>query len=348
MSLFGRQLDDAMISQAALPVGCGGLGLNIDSTEYCHQQYHDSLAITESLVWHIVYGEPRSFNNDIRSKIRDKKKTYWKSKCNVHEENLNAVDSKRFEELKLPGANCWINCLPVKWKPNLILPKNEFRDALLLRFNKMPENIPMICPALSCHEPFSLTHIDICSKGGVIHRRHDYIKFIIGMHAEKAFGTNSVEIEPMIRYLDDEANDIVAGNLNRNARADLAIRDFEGMHQTSYFDVSIVSPICDTNLQNTVLKTIANAEKKKNDLYNDRITKQLGGKFMPCIFSSGGGIGPAAKKIIDKISNKIAYTSMERLSDIKSEIRTDIVVSLIKSRIQGLRSSRKSLLSQMN
>jgi hypothetical protein len=39
-------------------------------------------------------------------------------------------------------------------------------------------NVPMICTSNTCHEPFNLTHIDICSKGGVIHRRHDYIKFM--------------------------------------------------------------------------------------------------------------------------------------------------------------------------
>ena len=69
---------------------------------------------------------------------------------------------------------------------------------------------------------------------------------------------------------------------------------------------------------------------------------------MPCVFSSGGSIGPAAKKIIDKIAVKIAQTSMDNLNDIRMDIKTDVVISLLKSRIQGIRSTRNSIVTQMN
>ena len=68
---------------------------------------------------------------------------------------------------------------------------------------------------------------------------------------------------------------------------------------------------------------------------------------MPCVFTSGGGIGPSAKKIVDKIATKMTHSSMERCEDIKIDIKTDIVMILLKSRIQGIRSARNSISTQM-
>ena len=74
-------------------------------------------------------------------------------------------------------------------------------------------DLPFICPALNCRAEFDLIHCDICPHGGVIHRRHDYIKSILAHHAEKAFGCSSVDIEPDIGPIEDEAMDIINGNL---------------------------------------------------------------------------------------------------------------------------------------
>ena len=65
-------------------------------------------------------------------------------------------------------------------------------------------------------------------------------------------------------------------------------------------------------------------------------------------FSSGRAIGPAARKTIDCISNRKALSSMEKINDIKAEIRTDLSMSLQKLRIQGLRATRNSVSSQLH
>ena len=126
----------------------------------------------------------------------------------------------------------------------------------------------------------------------------------------------------------------------------MAIRDFNGGHRVTFIDVSVVSPVCASNKGTTVLKSISKIEAKKINDYLDRIKQQLGGEFMPCVFSTGGGIGLAAKKIIDCIANRLAANSLEMIEDTKSEIKTDIVISLLKSRIQGLRCSHNSVTSQ--
>ena len=69
--------------------------------------------------------------------------------------------------------------------------------------------------------------------------------------------------------------------------------------------------------------------------------------FLPCVFSSGGGIGAAAKKIIDTISVKMAGSSMDKANDIKKELKTDLNISLIKSQIQSILSSKNSVENQL-
>ena len=120
--------------------------------------------------------------------------------------------------------------IPIASKPNRKLSKLEFTDALRLRFEIKPDDLPIICPAIRCQEAFSLNHADICSKGGIIHRRHDYIKFALARNAEKAFGSTSVEIEPTLRKIESEAHDIITGKLDDLARSDFSIRDYDGPH----------------------------------------------------------------------------------------------------------------------
>lgn len=87
-------------------------------------------------------------------------------------------------------------------------------------------------------------------------------------------------------------------------------------------------------------------EKLKNKDYAGRIKYMLGGNFIPCIFSSGGGIGSAAKKVIKDIATKACSNSLEKYEDIKMDVKLDIVFALLKSRVEGLRSCRNNIATQ--
>ena len=64
-------------------------------------------------------------------------------------------------------ASSWLNALDFQ------LNKEEFRDALRLRYNMKLDNLPTYCP---CDKRFSVSHALDCKKGGFIHERHDNIK----------------------------------------------------------------------------------------------------------------------------------------------------------------------------
>ena len=51
--------------------------------------------------------------------------------------------------------------------------------------------------------------------------------------------------------------------------------------------------------------------------------------------------------MINLIAQRLEFNSLEKLSDLKSEIKTDIVMSLLKSRVQSLRCSRSSISDQL-
>ena len=167
-----------MVLQASLPIGKGGLCLNVNSEQYCSQQYDDSQTISYGVVRNITHCEtiPENHEFNARKAIRSLKNKYWTTKTEELKLLCNDSEKIRLEELNLSGANSWINYIPIASKPHRMLSKSEFTDALRLRFEIKPDDLPIICPAIRCQEAFSLSHADICSKGGIIHRRHDYIK----------------------------------------------------------------------------------------------------------------------------------------------------------------------------
>ena len=348
-TIIGRNLDEKLIFQSLLPIGKGGLGLNIKASDHSDKQYTDSQMLSYNLTRHITHHEPMSLDSydEIRNNLRANKKSFWDEKVNEFKLTIDDVHIKRLEEMQFSGSNHWLSCIPVSWKPEWSLPKCDFIDALNLRFNLIPTDTPPVCRSNNCSQPFTLAHMDICLNGGIITRRHDYVKSILTKYSGKAFGGASITVEPHLGELNEEELDLLTGNTSIRARADIAILDFNGTQKTTYIDVSVISPICDSHKASSIEKVLSKIEKKKNDSYAGRIKQHLGGDFFPFVLTSGGAIGPMAKKIINKIAEKISSSSYETKTDILSEIKKDLSTSLQKSRIQGLRANRNSILSQI-
>ena len=93
----------------------------------------------------------------------------------------------------------------------------------------------------------------------------------LARNAEKAFGSTSVEIEPTLGKIESEAHDIITGKLDDSARSDFSIRDYDGPHTKTHFDVRVLSPTCESNKDAPIHKSIAKAKKLRNNDYADRI-----------------------------------------------------------------------------
>ena len=88
-------------------------------------------------------------------------------------------------------TSSWLNALPLE-EQSFNLNKGEFRDALSLRYNHTPRNLPSKCP---CGEKFNVTHALNCKRGGFVNARHDNIK---NFEARKMVA-NDVEVEPQLQ-----------------------------------------------------------------------------------------------------------------------------------------------------
>ena len=120
-------------------------------------------------------------------------------------------------------------------------------DALLLRFNIRPNDLPTKCPAIKCQDDLTLSHADKYPFGGFVIRRGDYVKTVLAQHAKKAFGPCSVVVEPSLGHIENGARDAISGNINSQAREVFFIKNFNGMQTVCYFDVRVFTPTCDSN-----------------------------------------------------------------------------------------------------
>ena len=80
---------------------------------------------------------------------------------------------RTLEQLSEPGASSWLGALPIQ-EQGFSLTKNEFHDALAMRYNKPVKNLPSKCPCDS--SAFTVTHAMNCHKGGFVNARHDKIR----------------------------------------------------------------------------------------------------------------------------------------------------------------------------
>ena len=72
------------------------------------------------------------------------------------------------------GASNWLSALPIRAK-GFSLNKQEFADALALRYSWIVKGHPEVC---ACGENFDECHAMSCQKGGFIPIRHDEIRDI--------------------------------------------------------------------------------------------------------------------------------------------------------------------------
>ena len=70
------------------------------------------------------------------------------------------------------GASSWLTALPVK-EFGYLLNKQQFSDAICLRYNLKLKDCPKVC---ACGSDFSVNHALICKKGGYVSMRHNWLR----------------------------------------------------------------------------------------------------------------------------------------------------------------------------
>ncbi len=98
------------------------------------------------------------------------------------------------------GASSWLTSLPLA-EYGFILNKQEFNDAILLRYNFKLKNVAPVCV---CGEQNTVNHALICKIGGYVSMRHNHLRDTTAELLRSHQICKDVETEPHLIPLNGE------------------------------------------------------------------------------------------------------------------------------------------------
>ena len=232
------------------------------------------------------------------------------------------------------GASSWLNALPIR-EQNLDLNKEEFKDALRLRYNMPLKNLPTTCP---CGVPFDVTHALNCKKGGFIAKRHDNIKDFLTILLNKV--CHDVQSEPQLIPVTNEHMRLKTANTNDQSRLDIKANDFWRRGLTAFFDIRVTHVNSQSNKNQETPAIFRKHETSKKREYMERVLEIEHGSFTPLVFGTNGGMGAECSKFVSKLASQLSEKQNESYSTVITWLRTRLSTEIIKSAILCVRGSR--------
>ena len=187
----------------ALPTRLGGLGLSIPSRS-ATLELHSSLLVTSILCDHILsqdyeYGyEIITKQLEAKALVRQEKNA--KTSTNSEEvcELLPASMQRAVDLAKEKGSSTWLTALPLV-EHGFALHQGAFHDALALRYDWTPSEMPSMC---TCGSKFSVEHALSCARGGFPSIRHNEVRNLIATLLTQV--CHDVCIEPRLQPVSNE------------------------------------------------------------------------------------------------------------------------------------------------
>jgi len=162
----GREISSIERSIFSLPVKLGGLGIEIPSL-IANVQFENSRLVTKQLVDQIMCQSLSNIVNNlelksIKQKVVVKKVERQKALLDSLNELLSTDQKKLLELNSEKGSSIWLTALPIA-SQGFFLSKQEFSDALAIRYGFNLKRLPMNCV---CGQGFSVEHALSCKTGG--------------------------------------------------------------------------------------------------------------------------------------------------------------------------------------
>jgi len=158
-AITGRSVSPQERNMLALPVRFGGLGLT-NPVECCDREYQASTHITTELS-SLIFQQNQdlslfNFENQrsLIKAMKAQKETFLKEKCSDVIASINNMETQRCIKLNQEkGSGSWLTVLPLA-DCGYTLNKQEFRDALCLRYGWSVASMPHFC---GCGQKTALT-----------------------------------------------------------------------------------------------------------------------------------------------------------------------------------------------
>jgi hypothetical protein len=322
----------------ALPAREGGLSI-YDISETSDTEYQNSCKMTASLT-NAIFEQAKEYDEDteklkeIKTEISKGRIEYYKQRRAEIYENLSDDEKLQLDLASEKGASSWLTSLPLK-NFGFLLNKQEFRDAICLRYNLKLKDTAIKCV---CGEPNTINHALICKKGGYVSLRHNSLR---DRTAEiMRISCRDVSTEPNL--LPINGVQLPPGsNKADNARLDVAARSVWNPLEKAFFDIRVFHAPAPSNKNLKTLKAMYKShENEKKREYNTRVMQVEKGVFSPLVFSTSGGMGEEAGRVYKRIAQKMAYAKGQKYHDTVSYIRRRLRFDLLKTTIIALRGYR--------
>ena len=128
------------------------------------REYYASSLITNNLYTDIIIDQEmditkldKKMNKEVKQKMRKEKELQMKTAVQQILGMLPEKQKRAFQTAQEKGASAWLSALPIQ-ALGYALNKQEFRDAVCLRYGWNIENMPTFC---ACGEPTSIDHTGV-------------------------------------------------------------------------------------------------------------------------------------------------------------------------------------------
>ena len=219
------------------------------------------------------------------------------------------------------------------------LHKGAFCDALCLRYNWTPYNLPKDCV---CGNTFTVEHALSCPTGRVTICRHSEVRDLLAdLLTDVCHG---VTIEPQLQRFSGETFTTRSTGTEDNSRLDIAARGFwGGRFERALFDVRVFNPLAPSNRTPQITTCYRNHEREKRRKYDQRVWEVEHASFVPLVMSCTGGAGPCASVFLRRLAALSTEKHHSKYSTVMELLRVRISFALLRSSIMCLRSSRSSI-----
>ena len=224
------------------------------------------------------------------------------------------------------GASVWLAALPLK-KMGYAINKQEFRDAICLRYGWEIRDMPTYC---GCGSENSVDHVLVCKVGGYVSMRHNALRDVEASLLEKV--CSDVRVEPVL--LKTNAPD---------ARLDISARGVWSKCEKTFFDVKVMHPTAESHVRKDLAKLYSEGEAEKKRKYGDRIIHVEKASLTPLVFTTTGGMGPECTRLNKRIAELICNKTGERYSHVMGHIRLRLRFALLRATVvvvQGVQGQR--------
>ena len=275
----------------SLPCSAGGLGL-INPTECASHFYENSVKLTNKLKNAIIAKQDLIdyTNRTGRAEISGSNRKHAKEALEIVYSRIENEMKRTLDLLQLKGTSAWLTCLPSR-EQNFYMNRNEFRDALCLRYGWHLKGMAQTC---ECGAANDIDHALICKLGGFVIMRHNAVRDV-----EADFLRNvckDVSVEPGLIQLTGNEELASGSNLEDNARLDISCRGFWAPLQKIFLDVRFTHPNAPSNRNRKLKPLLKTHENRKKVEYNDRVLQAEHASFTPLIFATNGAMGEEAER----------------------------------------------------